>query len=120
MKFLCDVHISYQVCKYLNSKGVEAIHINSILEKWYTKDDAITKFADENDYIIITKDVDFRNNYILKNSPKKLIRIVLGNVSNQKLILLMGEFWSNILLLKKMDTFFVEIGTSFVLYSKVN
>jgi predicted nuclease of predicted toxin-antitoxin system len=109
MKFLCDVHISYQLCKHLKAKGIDVIHINSILEKWNTKDDAISKYADENDLVIITKDADFKNSYFLKSSPRKLIRIVLGNISNEKLISLIDEFWLNIILLEKSDTFIIQL-----------
>lgn len=38
MKFLCDVHISYKIVKYLRSAGFEATHVNEILDKWYTKE----------------------------------------------------------------------------------
>ena len=86
MKYLCDVHIPYRLVNYLKSQGREAIHVNSILDKWHTKDSAITKFADKNDYVIISKDVDFRNSLFIKGSPKKLIRIGLGNISTDRLI----------------------------------
>lgn len=36
MKFLCDVHISYKVCKFLEQYGHQAIHVNTILDKWFT------------------------------------------------------------------------------------
>ena len=47
-----------------------------------------TRFADTNDYIVVSKDIDFRNSYFLRHSPRKLIRIVLGNISNNELIIL--------------------------------
>jgi len=34
----------------------------------------------------LAKDIDFRNNYFLNKTPKKLIKINLGNVANQELI----------------------------------
>lgn len=86
MKFLCDVHISLKFVKHINNLGFECIHINSILDKWFTIDSKIAKFSDENDYILITKDFDFKNSFLVNKSPKKLIKINLGNISNTKLI----------------------------------
>jgi predicted nuclease of predicted toxin-antitoxin system len=86
MQFLCDVHISYKLVNAIESLGFKCIHVNAILDKWYTKDGAISAFADENDFILITKDVDFRNSFFVNKKPKKLIKINLGNVTNQELI----------------------------------
>ncbi len=86
MKFLCDVHISIKILKFLNSKQYECIHVNSILNKWFTKDSDISNYSDQNDLILITKDADFRDSYFLKNTPKKLVKINLGNIPNSKLI----------------------------------
>lgn len=82
MKFLCDVHISYKVTNYLISLGFEAIHVNEILDKWHTKDKDIRRFSDANDLIVITKDADFKNSFLISNTPNKLVKINLGNISN--------------------------------------
>ena len=85
MKFLCDVHISFKLVKALSDLGHEAIHVNAILDKWFTKDAEISKFADANDCILITKDADFRNAFYLNNTPKKLLKINFGNLPNTKM-----------------------------------
>ena len=118
MKFLCDVHISYKLCKYLTSQGYECIHVNMILEKWHTPDNIICQYADANDFVVITKDEDFRNSHIFRDTPKKLIRIILGNISNQLMINLFEEYSPLLQTLENEETFFVEIGSSFVLYPK--
>lgn len=59
---------------------------HTILDKWFTKDAVIAQFSDENNYVLITKDADFRNSFLVKNTPKKLIKINLGNISNTELI----------------------------------
>jgi len=109
MKFLCDVHISFKIISHLNSLGFETIHVNQILDKWFTKDHDICKYADANNLIIITKDYDFRNSYFINKTPKKLIKINLGNVSNQELI---TELNSNIKSIQTLDfksRFMIEI-----------
>lgn len=116
MKFLCDVHISYPFSKYLKEDGYDSTHVNFILQKWYTKDSEISQYADLNDLILITKDMDFKNSHFLKNTPKKLIRILLGNVSNEELI---GLYTKNKNLIKNLSLnskFYIEIAKESVYY----
>ena len=51
----------------------EAIHVNDILDKWNTKDAAISEYADSHDCIIITKDADFRDSM----SNLKIVQVVV-------------------------------------------
>ena len=69
MKFLCDVHISYKLTKHLISLGFESIHVNEILEKSETKDSDLCRYADQNNYVVISKDSDFRDSYFVKQTP---------------------------------------------------
>jgi predicted nuclease of predicted toxin-antitoxin system len=91
MKMLCDVHIPYKLVNFLRSQGIEAVHVNRILAKWYTKDSDICQYADDNDYVVVTKDVDFRNSHFVKGRPRKLLRVNLGNIPNQELIQIVGD-----------------------------
>lgn len=91
MKVLCDVHIARKVVRFLESAGIEAIHVNDILDSWYTKDNAIARFANEHDYVVLSKDADFRNSHLLNSEPKKLLKVNLGNLSTFKLISILKE-----------------------------
>ena len=110
MKVLCDVHISYKLVTFLKSKGCEAIHVNAILDKWNTKDADICMYADNNDYIIISKDSDFRDSYFLRNTPQKLIRIILGNTSNEELLEIFETHFEEIKKCSAKKQFYIEIG----------
>lgn len=70
----------------LSDAGFQTIHVNQILDSWNTKDKDICEYADKNDLIVITKDYDFRDSYFINGSPKKLIKINLGNISTIELI----------------------------------
>jgi predicted nuclease of predicted toxin-antitoxin system len=109
MKFLCDVHISYKIVRHLINLGFEAIHINDILNKSETKDSDICVYADQNDYVVITKDSDFRNSFLVKQLPKKLIKINLGNISNVALQNIFSNNIKYIAGLSNMKYFMVEI-----------
>lgn len=109
MKFLCDVHISYKIVSHLTSHGFNTIHVNEILEKSATKDSDICKYADENDLIVLTKDSDFRDSYFIKQTPKKLIKINLGNISNQELKNILSANLASIQKISTRKHFLLEI-----------
>jgi len=116
MKFLCDVHISFKIQKLLVSLGFEAIHVNDILDKWYTSDKDICSYADLNDMIVITKDSDFRDSFFIKQTPKKLVKINLGNISNQELTKILSENIVAIQKLNSKDFFLIEIDKEIITY----
>jgi predicted nuclease of predicted toxin-antitoxin system len=116
MKFLCDVHISYKVVNHLVSLGHEAIHVNEVLNKWFTKDTEICTFADANDLIVITKDSDFRDSYFVRNTPKKLIKINLGNISNTELIKVLSDNITSIQRLDNEISFLIEVEKNYITY----
>jgi len=118
MKFLCDVHISYKIVNFLNSSGFETIHINQVLDKWFTKDRDICKYADKHDYILITKDQDFRNSHFIRKTPKKLIKVNLGNISNQELIYLLKENIPALIVLYSEAGFLIEIEKKHITFIK--
>jgi len=59
MKVLCDVHLPYRLVNRLRQRGVDAIHVNRILDGSATKDAAVAAFADANDMVLITKAATF-------------------------------------------------------------
>lgn len=103
--------------KYLISKNHDCIHVNTILEKWHTKDRDIANYADQNGLILITKDGDFRDSHYLKNTPNKLVKINLGNISNTDLILIIGNNLTKIEKLNSNDSFILEVGNDNLIYS---
>ena len=59
--------------------------------------------------IVITKDTDFRDSFFIKQTPKKLIKINLGNISNQELIKILSENIDSINKLNSKSLFLVEV-----------
>jgi len=41
MKILCDVHIAKKVVRFFQEQGIESVHVNDILDSWFTKDESI-------------------------------------------------------------------------------
>ncbi|MCJ8167397.1 DUF5615 family PIN-like protein [Pontibacter sp. E15-1] len=111
MKVLCDVHIPLRLVKFLQLHGVEAYHVNNILDSFYTSDGAVATYADKHQLIEITKDVDFRNAYFLSKSPQRLIRVCLGNMATKELNAIFEKYLE--LLKKSYHTtarFYIEIS----------
>jgi predicted nuclease of predicted toxin-antitoxin system len=93
---LCDVHIPYRLVNRLRELGIDATHVNRILDGSETKDADISAFVDANDMLRITKDGDFRASHLLTGRPARLLRLTLGNLSNTELIALIESSWPGI------------------------
>lgn len=115
MKFICDVHLPIRLSEFLVTCGAESVHINQILDGSFTRDTTISQYADQHDYIVITKDSDFRNSYFLSNSPRKWIRVCLGNIPNDALIRLFTDNLTLIGRLNEEETFYMEINPDTIL-----
>ena len=110
MDFLIDVHLPISLSKFLGQQeGCNSVHINQILQKWFTSDAEICKYADENSLVVITKDSDFKNTHFISKTPKRIVRIVLGNISNNELIGLFKKYLQFILPLTN-DSFYIELS----------
>lgn len=113
MKAICDVHISYKLKKFLASKNWEVYHVNELPNKWNSTDEQISNFADENNLFVITKDVDFRNSYLVNQKPKKLIRVILGNISNEILLQVFEQYLNQIQDIYNHKNCYIEIGVNY-------
>lgn len=111
MKFLCDVHIPYKLLKYLKHQGCEAFHVNQLFSDPRTSDNNITRYADEHDLIIITKDIDFEKSFLLKRTPKRLIRLNVGNSSTAQILNLFERNWTLLAKVASQEAFFIESDT---------
>lgn len=86
MKFLIDAQLPFLLADILNQKGFLATHTDNLPNKQFTTDKEILDFAKSNDFIVITKDLDFLDSFILNNIPEKLLLITTGNIKNRKLL----------------------------------
>ena len=117
MTFLIDVHLPISFSKFLNSYSYcTSIHINQVLQKWHTSDCDICKYADDNNLVVVTKDGDFKNSHFINHTPQKVIRVVLGNISNADLILLFTQHLPLILPLSAKKELYIEIGSQILIY----
>jgi len=85
VRFLIDAQLPPLFCEILLQMGFDSKHVLELPKGDETKDDEITEFADLNNYVVITKDLDFYNSFMVKNEPKKLLLITTGNIKNRML-----------------------------------
>lgn len=110
MRVLCDVHIPYRLVSRLRASGVDATHVNRILDGSETTDAAIASFVDTHQMLLITKDGDFRDSHFLSRTPARLLRLTLGNLSNTQLIELVEAHWPEIAELASRDACYLELS----------
>jgi predicted nuclease of predicted toxin-antitoxin system len=111
VRFLSDVHITIKLSKRLEQLGHQSEHVNNMLDKWHTQDRDIITYIDAHEGILITKDQDFRNSYLLNRTPRKLIKINLGNISNEALLQIIETHIDRISELDEQHTsFMIEIN----------
>jgi predicted nuclease of predicted toxin-antitoxin system len=101
----------------LKNNQIESVHVNDILVSWFIKDKDIFIFADAYDFIVFTKDADFRNSHFLSQTPKKLIKLSLGNISTNQLIEILMENLENIRKICVNDNFIIEINPNQISFS---
>ena len=109
MNFLLDVHLPRRLTTFIEGKGQEAIHVLDILNGGRTKDTEIRKYADQHQLVIITKDKDFVTSHTFLRSPKKLIKINLGNLGNEELLSIFENNWQTILAQVDSPEFMIEL-----------
>ncbi len=78
MKFLLDENISAKIVKYLLKDFPNSSHIDYLQMQGCTDSD-IWELAKTNNYIIVSKDNDFRQRSFLFGSPSKVIWLSVGN-----------------------------------------
>lgn len=88
MKFLVDAQLPRRLARFLQREGHDAIHTLDLPQRNRTKDPVILTVAEDEARIVITKDADFVDTYILSRRPSRLLVVTTGNISNQELELL--------------------------------
>lgn len=91
MKFIVDAQLPKSLSDFIKSKGQDSIHTLELPDQNKTQDGFINRLATEEQRIVITKDADFLESYILNKEPPKLLLIKTGNIRNSELISLFDK-----------------------------
>jgi predicted nuclease of predicted toxin-antitoxin system len=86
MKFLVDTQLPPRLSSYLRSRGHDCIHTTHFEDGQFLTDAQIIRIAIREKRTVISKDSDFKDTYLLKGTPPRILLLTFGNISNQELI----------------------------------
>ena len=101
--------MGHELCKRLTAAGHDCQHVNRLPGRWHTSDQDIARLADQEDRILITKDSDFRDSCIVKGTPRKLIKVNLGNIPHPVLASLLLNNLAEIAHFNERPRFLIEV-----------
>lgn len=90
MRFIIDAHLPKSLVKIFVDLGHEAIHTRELPAGNATDDNAIILFA-ANDGIVVSKDEDFYQSFLLYGKPPQLIHVKVGNMRLKELTNLFAQ-----------------------------
>jgi predicted nuclease of predicted toxin-antitoxin system len=85
MNFLVDAHLPRRLARRLQEAGHDALHTLDLPAGNRTIDSEINALSLRERRVVITKDADFVNSYLLLGQPYKLLVISTGNITNTEL-----------------------------------
>ena len=110
MKFLVDAQLPKILSLFLKTAGHDSKHTLELPLKNKSTDQTIINICKKEGRILITKDKDFEDSFILHKVPAKLILIKTGNIKNIELLKLYGKFHKTINRLISKNTF-IELNS---------
>ena len=91
LKFIVDTQLPPSLARFLSGKGFDAVHTTDFPQGHLLADKAIRNIAVDEGRIIISKDSDFYDAYILKGTPPQVLFLQLGNIKNADLMAILDS-----------------------------
>jgi len=115
MRFLVDAQLPRRLAGRLRQAGIEAIHTRDLPLGNRTPDAVIKELSVSGQYVVVTKDADFVDSFLLHQEPWKLLLVSTGNIRNSELETL---FLANLRkMIEGFSTFdFIEINRTNVIF----
>lgn len=85
MNFLVDAQLPHRVANILRNAGHNVVHTLDLPKANRTSDAEILDIAASEQRIVVSKDADFINSFLLNGQPEKLLVISTGNITNAEL-----------------------------------
>jgi predicted nuclease of predicted toxin-antitoxin system len=85
MKFLVDAQLPRRLAVSITAADHDAIHTLDLPDGNTTTDAQINDISEKEQRIVISKDADFVNTFLLEKKPYKLLLISTGNITNKEL-----------------------------------
>lgn len=85
MNFLVDAQLPRRLCTWLREAGHDVRHTLDLPLANRTPDSVVLDIAKRENRIVVTKDDDFVQSYLVLGRPEKLLLIATGNIGNAEL-----------------------------------
>ncbi len=109
MNFLIDAQLPHRLVHLFQTAGHEAIHVSTFAAGNRTRDSFINQYSFDHECVVVTKDSDFVNSFLISQRPYKLLLITTGNITNEQLASILMRSMSEIT--ANFSTFsFIEIN----------
>ncbi len=109
MKFLLDAQLPVRLARALSHAGHDVVHTSDLPRGNASSDREVCEVADQQERVVVTKDRDFRDSHLLRGTPRRLLVVAAGNMSNADLLALFEAHGTAVMTaLREAD--FVELG----------
>jgi predicted nuclease of predicted toxin-antitoxin system len=85
VRLLVDTHLPRRLVHRLRQAGHDAVHTLDLPRGNRTRDAQINEIAAREQRVVVTKDADFVNSFIVSRRPAKLLLVSTGNITNADL-----------------------------------
>jgi predicted nuclease of predicted toxin-antitoxin system len=111
LNFLVDAQLPPALARWISGRGHEAIHVFDVFDIALLKatDPDIWEHARQQNAVIISKDEDFVDRWLLDQTPVVLIWIRKGNCSNRALLVWFEPLWPDTLKRLEQGERFIEL-----------
>jgi len=86
VKFLVDAQLPRRLAALLKSLGHDAVHTLDLPAKNHTTDEVLRQLALRESRVLVTKDGEFVDSYLVRGLPPKLLFVTTGNIKNDDLL----------------------------------
>ncbi len=85
MRFLVDAQLPRRMADLLRQAGHDAVHTLDLPDANRTTDEQILEVAAREQRVVVSKDADFVNSFLLRGRPERLLLVSTGNLRNADL-----------------------------------
>jgi predicted nuclease of predicted toxin-antitoxin system len=115
MKFLVDAQLPYRLVGPLRRAGLDTVHTLDLTLGNRTPDVVINELSVTQQRVVVTKDTDFVDSFVLAGVPWKLLLVTTGNIRNSELEAVLRANLTRIV--DGFDQFsFIEINRTSVIF----
>ena len=91
LRMIVDTQLPPSLAEFFRRKGFDATHVVDYHSGAFMQDDEIISIATEENRIVVSKDMDFFDYFLLKNYPPAILLLRVGNIKNRELFIFVGN-----------------------------